>query len=687
MKRFTQISWTHKVTVLVAILAMLAVPLVALADEVYADGDGVTPVSQHPLHFGDVCADTSVSDTALLAIFRNGNANSDKVFANSSTVAVSINSVTGSGLSAAMNDSSIVLPSDWVSNGSLSSDTAQATVTLDASGLPLGSYSGKIVFQADGPNAAPPPASYSDTDQMPVDANIVDCAPSNTAPEVAADNDPVTVDEGDTAANTGTYSDADGDTVTLSASVGDIVDNLDGTWSWSFSTTDGPDESQTVTIYANDGQDTSSVSFDLTVNNVAPTIALSGATNVDEGSPYALNLGAVTDPGDDTVSTYTIYWGDGASDSFSGVPSGSKTHTYADGPNSYNVTVDLIDEDGTFADAGSQAVTVDNVKPTVSATADDSTLFEGDTLTGSGSFTDPGADVWSATVDYGDGSGVQSLTLNVDKTFSLSHLYADDDADDTYTVTVCVNDEDPGAGGCTSFNVTVANVAPTVAKPSFALTPINCQTSVNLTGISFSDPGVNDANWIVNIDWGDGSTDTNYDATTQGAQAPQSHTYSSGGTFIATVTVTDKDGGAGSNTSSNTITVIQYALDFLPPFDDSTPSGLIVNKMKNGRVVPVKVTIYDYCAAAYLTDPNANVTIKVTKTSGTTGISDPVEEYADAGQSSGTTNAFRWADGFWIYNLDSKALGLVVNNFYRVDVYVGLVKATVSNWAVLQPVK
>ncbi len=43
--------------------------------------------------------------------------------------------------------------------------------------------------------------------------------------------------------------------------------------------------------------------------------------------------------------------------------------------------------------------------------------------------------------------------------------------------------------------------------------------------------------------------------------------------------------------------------------------------------------------------------------------------------------------GFWIYNLDSKALGLVVNNLYRVDVYVGLVKATVANWAVLQPVK
>ena len=50
----------------------------------------------------------------------------------------------------------------------------------------------------------------------------------------------------------------------------------------------------------------------------------------------------------------------------------------------------------------------------------------------SGSFTDPGADTWTATVDYGDGSGVQALTLT-DKTFNLSHTYADNGS---YTVTV-----------------------------------------------------------------------------------------------------------------------------------------------------------------------------------------------------------------------------------------------------------
>ena len=42
-------------------------------------------------------------------------------------------------------------------------------------------------------------------------------------------------------------------------------------WTWSFTSSDGPDESQLVTINADDGNGGSTqYSFDLTVNNVAP---------------------------------------------------------------------------------------------------------------------------------------------------------------------------------------------------------------------------------------------------------------------------------------------------------------------------------------------------------------------------------------------------------------------------------
>ena len=56
-------------------------------------------------------------------------------------------------------------------------------------------------------------------------------------------------------ANTGPYSDADpGEDVTISTFVGVVTKTGTdrGTWNWSFDTTDGLHESQTVTITADD---------------------------------------------------------------------------------------------------------------------------------------------------------------------------------------------------------------------------------------------------------------------------------------------------------------------------------------------------------------------------------------------------------------------------------------------------
>ena len=89
-----------------------------------------------------------------------------------------------------------------------------------------------------------------------------------------------------------------------------------------------------------------------------------GAASVNEGSAYSLTLGAVTDPGTDTVSSYIVHWGDGNSDTYT--TDGAKTHTYADGPSNPAITVDLVDEDGTFLDAANAfSVTVNNVAPTI----------------------------------------------------------------------------------------------------------------------------------------------------------------------------------------------------------------------------------------------------------------------------------------------------------------------------------
>src|SRR5207247_3802731 len=158
--------------------------------------------------------------------------------------------------------------------------------------------------------------------------------------------------------------------------------------------------------------------------------------------------------------------------------------------------------------------------------------------------------------------------------------------------------------------VSVANMNPavnTIINPS-----VDCQTSISLTP-SFSDPGAQDMNWTVDINWGDLSAHTIFAATTQGTQPNQTHTYALPGIYTVHVTVTDKDGGSGYD--EHQVTVNQtYTVKFLPPFDGSTPSNLIANTMKAGRVVPVKVTLFDLRRNTYVTGPTtSNVPIGVAK--------------------------------------------------------------------------
>jgi large repetitive protein len=66
------------------------------------------------------------------------------------------------------------------------------------------------------------------------------------------------------------------------------------------------------------------------------------------------------------------------------------------------------------------SVAVPNVAPVVNAGADGS-ITAGGTFTRSGSFTDAGPAPWSATVNFGDGSGTQGLSLS-GSSFTLSHV-------------------------------------------------------------------------------------------------------------------------------------------------------------------------------------------------------------------------------------------------------------------------
>src|SRR5262249_9503253 len=155
------------------------------------------------------------------------------------------------------------------------------------------------------------------------------------------------------------------------------------------------------------------------VNNVAPALSLSGAAAVNEGSSYALALSS-TDPGQDTIASWTIIWGDGGIQTVAGNPT-AVLHTYADGPNGYTINATRTDEDGTYSAANPVSVRVNNVAPTLTL-AGAAAANEGASYTLGLSSSDPGQDtIASWTITWGDGA-TQTVAGNPS---AVTHIYAD----------------------------------------------------------------------------------------------------------------------------------------------------------------------------------------------------------------------------------------------------------------------
>lgn len=84
----------------------------------------------------------------------------------------------------------------------------------------------------------------------------------------------------------------------------------------------------------------------VTVNNVDATLTIVGSGTVTEAQVYSLSLSS-NDPGADTITGWTIDWGDGMVETITGDPS-QVTHVYAAGGGRYTITATAADEDGTY---------------------------------------------------------------------------------------------------------------------------------------------------------------------------------------------------------------------------------------------------------------------------------------------------------------------------------------------------
>ena len=133
---------------------------------------------------------------------------------------------------------------------------------------------------------------------------------------------------------------------------------------------------------------------------------------------------------------------------------GSNTFTIVDLASSPVESLDIHGGTGTGNDQVQiqgelpPSVQMEHVAPIVSSLSGPAAGLRGQTLAFAGSFADPDANAWSATVDYGDGSAVQPLNLKADKTFNFSHAYANFGG---YPLTVTVTDSDGGVGTGTSI--------------------------------------------------------------------------------------------------------------------------------------------------------------------------------------------------------------------------------------------
>src|SRR5262249_42210212 len=151
-------------------------------------------------------------------------------------------------------------------------------------------------------------------------------APSLTAPSG--------VKEGGTVVLTPTVTDpGSADTFTylwhVVATNGQVVP--DGTTS-TFTFVPNDNGSYTVSLTGSDddgGVGSTQITF--AAADVAPTVGLTGAAQVDEGSPFVLHFGSLVEPGRDTISQIQINWGDGQNTSVTTFA--DVTHVYANGSN------------------------------------------------------------------------------------------------------------------------------------------------------------------------------------------------------------------------------------------------------------------------------------------------------------------------------------------------------------------
>jgi hypothetical protein len=281
----------------------------------------------------------------------------------------------------------------------------------------------------------------------------------------------------------------------------------------------------------------------------------------------------------------------------------------------FHVHVIATDADGQTTSEVFQ-VNIENVDPTLSVNPlSGAAVNEGSPVTVTGSVNDPGDDPVGVTIDWGDGttdtqyfpcnwtlSAVQGGCQGADvdgnlrvvpapdpTEFTLGHTYANNPSSGTtWPIEVTAFDDDGGSSQPVDLTQEVDNVAPTLyvhcgdlTPPFLGIDPLHCDDRFGDTSYAvpvrgyFEDPGAD--SWALDVNWGDGNTDTFTYPCASGDPCPFStdslipggiylpapnrvffdptHTYSHPGNYPIGASITDGESTPVTATGSNSAAI------------------------------------------------------------------------------------------------------------------------------------
>ncbi|HVL67081.1 MAG TPA: Ig-like domain repeat protein, partial [Vicinamibacterales bacterium] len=194
--------------------------------------------------------------------------------------------------------------------------------------------------------------------------------------------------------------------------------------------------------------------------NSPPTVSLTGASSVNEGSSSTYSF-TVTDP--DAGDTFTVT---GASCGANGTLQGSVTTTasggsfvcrFPNGPAASTVSVQVADAGGAASNTATLGVTVNNVAPAISLVTVSGPVFPGEPVTIAVTASDPGGDALAYSFDCANDG---TFEIGPQAASTATCTYA---SPGSYTPRVRVTDADDASTTTVAPAATVANPTPVIA--------------------------------------------------------------------------------------------------------------------------------------------------------------------------------------------------------------------------------